>query len=193
MAKETTAGQASSLAAWPPPPFTDDTTAAGNSPSNGQALIATPFLLSLPSKPRPYLPFLPLPLADDITAAGNMWTVLQLKDWLGETFGDPSLWETLIQPAMKHIVVCTTKCAQVQAGGAGGTEAGGADSAVLGAARGALVNLAPYLLTPSLEWLRPVSGAPDIFSGADARLLVTGFDLSHVDNLPTSPLLTPSL
>ena len=31
---------------------------------------------------------------------------------LGSTFGDPSLWETLIQPAMKHIAICTAKCAQ---------------------------------------------------------------------------------
>lgn len=41
-----------------------------------------------------------------------MWDVEQFKAWLGETYGNPGLWESLIQPAMKHIVVCTTKCAQ---------------------------------------------------------------------------------
>ena len=46
---------------------------------------------------------------DDITAAGNMKDVPEFKDWLGQTFGDPSLWESLIRPAMKHIIVCTTK------------------------------------------------------------------------------------
>eukprot|EP00798_Chlamydomonas_sp_ICE-L_P017105 gene17105-23404_t len=46
---------------------------------------------------------------DEISAAGNMWTVDTFKDWLGETYGDPSLWESLIAPAMKHIVICTSK------------------------------------------------------------------------------------
>jgi tubulin monoglycylase TTLL3/8 len=46
---------------------------------------------------------------DDITAAGNMKDVPEFKEWLGQTFGDPSLWESLILPAMKHIIVCTTK------------------------------------------------------------------------------------
>jgi tubulin monoglycylase TTLL3/8 len=50
--------------------------------------------------------------ADDITANGNMWDVPQFKSWLAATYGDPGLWESVIQPAMKHIVVCTTKCAQ---------------------------------------------------------------------------------
>ncbi len=43
-----------------------------------------------------------------------MWDIKAFKAWLGQEFKDPSLWERLIQPAMKHIVVCTTKCAQVQ-------------------------------------------------------------------------------
>ena len=50
---------------------------------------------------------------DDITAAGNMKDVPEFKEWLGQTFGDPSLWESLILPAMKHIIVCTTKCVNV--------------------------------------------------------------------------------
>ena len=43
-----------------------------------------------------------------------MWDVPEFKAWLGQTFGDPSLWESLILPAMKHIVICTSKCAQVR-------------------------------------------------------------------------------
>lgn len=50
--------------------------------------------------------------ADDITASGNMWSVEQFKRWLGASYGDAGLWESLVQPAMKHIAVCTTKCAQ---------------------------------------------------------------------------------
>ena len=63
--------------------------------------------------PQAALPPLSSSLIDDISAPGNMWDVPEFKAWLGQTFGDPSLWETLIRPAMKHIVICTSKCAQV--------------------------------------------------------------------------------
>ncbi len=45
-----------------------------------------------------------------------MMTVVQFKEWLVDAFGDATLWERLIQPAMKHIVICTSKSAQVHNG-----------------------------------------------------------------------------
>ncbi|KAG2454764.1 hypothetical protein HYH02_000599 [Chlamydomonas schloesseri] len=49
---------------------------------------------------------------DEITANGNMWSIPRFEAWLEETYGRADLWPSLLQPAMKHVVICTLKCAQ---------------------------------------------------------------------------------
>ncbi|KXZ46847.1 TTL3 protein [Gonium pectorale] len=49
---------------------------------------------------------------DEITASGNMWSVPRFQRWLAETYGRDDIWEALLQPAMKHIAICTLKAAQ---------------------------------------------------------------------------------
>lgn len=41
-----------------------------------------------------------------------MWSIPRFQTWLEETYGRADLWQCLLQPAMKHVVICTLKCAQ---------------------------------------------------------------------------------
>ncbi|GIL77160.1 hypothetical protein Vretimale_3168 [Volvox reticuliferus] len=49
---------------------------------------------------------------DEITAAGNMWSIPRFQQWLAEVYGRDDIWQVLLQPAMRHIAICTLKSAQ---------------------------------------------------------------------------------
>ncbi|GIL58818.1 hypothetical protein Vafri_13801 [Volvox africanus] len=49
---------------------------------------------------------------DEITAAGNMWSIPRFQQWLAEVYGRDDIWQLLLQPAMRHIAICTLKSAQ---------------------------------------------------------------------------------
>jgi hypothetical protein len=45
-----------------------------------------------------------------------MWSIPRFQTWLAQAFGREGLWEALLQPAMKHVAICTLKSAQVWRG-----------------------------------------------------------------------------
>ncbi|PNH11913.1 Protein monoglycylase TTLL8, partial [Tetrabaena socialis] len=49
---------------------------------------------------------------DEITESGDMWSIPRFETWLAEQYGRHDIWSGLLQPAMKHVVICTLKCAQ---------------------------------------------------------------------------------